>query len=63
MHVTPEVAAGLYSEVRTLLASTCMAGSWIPACAESAPRIEKKYSGGNDGYKRDSRLRLERPLH
>jgi len=22
---------------------------WIPACAESTPRIEKKYSGGNDG--------------
>ena len=22
---------------------------WIPAYAESTPRIEKKYSGGNDG--------------
>jgi len=25
---------------------------WIPACAESTPRIEKKYSGGNDGAPR-----------
>ena len=30
---------------------------WIPACAESTPRLEQKGSGGNDGYKMDSRLR------
>jgi len=26
---------------------------WIPACAESTPRIEKKCSGGNDGALRE----------
>ena len=30
---------------------------WIPAYAESTPRIEKKYSGGNDRL-RDSRAIL-----
>lgn len=25
---------------------------WIPAFAESTPRIEKKYSGGNDRARR-----------
>src|SRR5664279_3263710 len=36
---------------------------WIPAYAESTPRIGKKCSGGNDGgRKMGSRLRGEAPL-
>ena len=29
---------------------------WIPAFAESTPRIEKKYSGGKDGRRREGRI-------
>jgi hypothetical protein len=37
-----------------------MMQGWIPAFAESTPRIEKKYSGGNDEAQRRSTLRLVR---
>jgi len=34
-----------------------------PACAESTPRIEKKYSGGNDGFAYNYWMTLEPHVH
>src|SRR5450756_515648 len=45
--------------MRTWLASTCMAGSWIPAFVEKHPSERPSYwnnmLGGNDGRKREGR--------
>jgi hypothetical protein len=56
----PGSSVGNYTSiqaVRTPIVELRMENGWIPAFADSTPRLELKGSGGNDGYKLDSRLR------